>query len=77
MRGTSVRLADGRLLVCCGADRAELFDPSSGVFRRIAGSFGSSPLFAAAVRIGPEELLVTGGYSLTGPATAATWIIQL
>ena len=77
MRGTSVRLADGRLLVCCGADRAELFDPSSGVFRRIAGSFGSSPLFAAAVRIGPEELLVTGGYSLTGPATAETWIIQL
>jgi galactose oxidase-like protein/Kelch motif protein len=77
MRGTSVRLADGRLLVCCGADRAELFDPASGAFRRIAGSFGSGPLFAAAVRIGPEELLVTGGYSLAGPATDATWIIQL
>lgn len=77
MRGTSVRLADGRLLVCCGASRAELFDPSSGVFQRIAGSFGAGPLFAAAVRIGPEELLVTGGYSLTSPATDATWIIQL
>jgi hypothetical protein len=77
MRGTSVRLADGRVLVCCGAARAELFDPSSGLFQRIAGSFGSGPLFAAAVRIGPEELLVTGGYSSTGPATAATWIIQL
>lgn len=77
LRGTTVRLADGRVLVCCGAPHAELFDPSSGVFRQVAGSFGSGPLFAGAVRIGPEELLVTGGYSLSGPATDATWIIQL
>jgi hypothetical protein len=77
MRGTTVRLADGRLLVCCGAPRAELFDPSSGLFRAIPGSFGAGPLFAAAVRIGPEELLVTGGYSLVGPATDAAWIIQV
>ena len=26
MRGTTVRLADGRVVVCCGAARAELFD---------------------------------------------------
>ena len=80
MRGTSVRLADGRLMVCCGASRAELFDPSSGSFRLIAGSFGAGgagPLFAAAVRIGPKDLLVTGGYSLIGPATDASWIIRL
>ncbi len=77
MRGTTVRLADGRVLVCCGAPRAELFDPASGGFREVAGSFGAGPLFASAVRIGPEEVLVTGGYSLSGPPTDATWIIQL
>jgi hypothetical protein len=77
LRGTTVRLADGRVLVCCGASRAELFDPASEVFRQVAGSFGSGPLFAGAVRIGPEELLVTGGYSLSSGPTDATWIIQL
>lgn len=77
MRGTTVRLADGRVVVCCGAARAELFDPSSTAFRQIAGSFGAEPLFASAARIGPEELLITGGYSLVGPATDDAWIIQL
>ena len=35
MRGTTVRLADGRVVVCCGAARAELFDSSSAAFRQI------------------------------------------
>jgi hypothetical protein len=77
MRDTAMRLADGRVLVCCGAARAEILDPADGTFRPIAGSFGAGPLFAGAVRIGPERVLVTGGYSLSGPPTDATWIIQL
>ncbi len=77
MRGTTVLLADGRVVVCCGAARAELFDPSSTAFRQIAGSFGAGPLFAGVARIGPEELLITGGYSLVDPATDDAWIIQL
>jgi galactose oxidase-like protein len=77
MRGTSVLLADGRVVVCCGGVRAEVFDPSSGSFRAVPGSFGDGPLFGAAARIGPEEILVTGGYSLSGPATNVSWIIRL
>lgn len=76
MRGTTLLLADGRVLVCCGAPNAEVFDPTSGVFSEISGSLGAGPLFAAAARVGPEEILVTGGYSLAGPATAEAWLIR-
>jgi hypothetical protein len=76
MRDTSVLLADGRALVCCGAPAAELFDPASGGFTTLAGGLGTGPLFAAAARVGPREVLVTGGYSLSGPATADAWLIH-
>ena len=76
MRGTTLLLADGRALVCCGAPNAEVFDPASGRFAEIQGSLGAGPLFGAAARVGPNEILVTGGYSLDGPATADTWLIR-
>jgi hypothetical protein len=77
IRGSSLRLADGRLVICCGASRAELFDPATGTFRLIEGSFGADPYGAATARVGPQELLVTGGYSSAGPATDAAWLIRL
>jgi hypothetical protein len=76
MRGTSVVLADGRALVCCGAPNAELFDPRSDRFVSVPGTFGAGPLFAAAARIGPDAVLVTGGYSLSGPASSKAWLIR-
>ena len=77
MRGTTLLLADGRALVCCGAPSAEVFDPVSARFAEIPGSLGAGPLFAAAARVGPDEILVTGGYSLEGPATADTWLVHV
>jgi hypothetical protein len=76
LRDTSLLLADGRVLVCCGAADPELFDPESGRFALLPGSLGPGPLFAAAARVGPREVLVTGGYSLSGPATADAWLIR-
>jgi deoxycytidylate deaminase len=76
MRGTSTVLADGRALVCCGAPDAELFDPRSARFVTVPGTFGAGPLFAAAARIGPDAVLVTGGYSLSGPASSDAWLIR-
>ena len=75
MRGTSVVLADGRALVCCGAPDAELFEPGSNRFVTVPGTFGPGPLFSAAARIGPEAVLVTGGYSSSGPASSEAWLI--
>lgn len=76
MRGTTLLLPDGRAVVCCGASNAEVFDPASGRFASIPGSLGVGPLFAAAARVGPDEILVTGGYSLAGPPTADAWLIH-
>jgi hypothetical protein len=76
MRGTTVVLADGQALICCGTSQAEVFDPVSDSFHGIPGSVGDGPLFAAAARVGPQTVLVTGGYSLSGPATAAAWLIE-
>ncbi len=75
-RGTTVLLADGRVLVCCGAAGAETFDPAAGSFTLVPGSVGTGPLFAAAARVAPEALLVTGGYSSSGPATANAWLVH-
>ncbi|HEY1330536.1 MAG TPA: kelch repeat-containing protein [Actinomycetota bacterium] len=76
MRGTSLLLADGTALVCCGAARAEAFDPATDRFSALSGNLGIGPLFAAAARIGSRSVLVTGGYSLSGPATNLAWILR-
>jgi hypothetical protein len=76
LRGTTALLADGRALVCCGALEAELFDPSSNRFQQLPGTLGGGPLFAATALTGPESVLVTGGYSLSGPATDEAWLIR-
>jgi hypothetical protein len=76
MQGTTIVLAGGEALVCCGGAGAELFDPATGEFGRVSGSLGPGPLFAGAARVGPRTVLVTGGYSLSGPATDAAWLVR-
>jgi hypothetical protein len=76
MRGTTLLLAGGRALVCCGAPEPETFDPATETFRVLSGTLGAGPLFAAAARVGPREVLVTGGYSLSGPVTSDAWLIR-
>jgi hypothetical protein len=76
MQGTTILLGDGDALVCCGGPGAEEFDPATDAFRSLPGSMGDGPLFAAAARVGPRTVLVTGGYSLSGPATDSAWLIR-
>jgi hypothetical protein len=73
--GTSIRLASGRVLVSSGAPSPEVFDPASGSFSLLQGSLGLTPLFAAAAAVGRNQVLLTGGYSTSGPATALAWLI--
>jgi len=76
MQGTTILLADGEALVCCGGPGAEVFDPATGEFGALSGTLGPGPLFAAPARVGPRTVLVTGGYSLEGPATDAAWLVR-
>jgi hypothetical protein len=74
--GTSIALPGGLVLLSSGASTPELFDPRTGRFTAMFGTLGVTPLFAAAARVGPRAVLVTGGYSTTGPATSDAWLIR-
>jgi hypothetical protein len=76
MQGTTILLADGKALVCCGGPGEEVFDPVTEEFHALSGTLGPGPLFAAAARVGPRTVLVTGGYSLEGPATDMAWLVR-
>jgi hypothetical protein len=76
MRGTTFVMGKGRVVVASGAPTPEIFDPHRGVFHLIDGSMGRYPLFAAAAPIDDGELLLTGGYSTTGPPSADAWLIS-
>jgi hypothetical protein len=73
--GTSTLLANGQVLVVAGASFPELYDPATGNFHPAGGSTGRATLFGAAARFGPREVLLTGGYSTTGPATAQAFVL--
>jgi hypothetical protein len=74
--GTSLPVSGDRVLISSGAPNPEIYDATTGSFTVLAGSLGISPLFAAAAPVGLNEVLLTGGYSTTGPATALAWLIS-
>ena len=77
VRGTTFVVGAGSVVVAGGAPTPEIFDPRRDVFQVLEGSMGRYPLFAAAAPIGPGELLLTGGYSTTGPSSADAWVISV
>ena len=75
LRGTSVLQENGRVVVAGGADVPEVYEPATGEFARLSGSFGRTPLFAAAARV-RGGVLLCGGYSREGGPTDDAWLVQ-
>ena len=75
LRGTSVLQENGRVVVAGGADSPEIYEPVTGEFARLSGSFGRTPLFAAAARV-QGGVVLCGGYSREGDPTAAAWLVR-
>src|SRR5918997_3662263 len=75
LRGTSILQENGRVVVAGGADGPEVYEPVTGEFARLSGSFGRAPLFAAAARVQGSALLC-GGYSREGGPTDAAWLVR-
>jgi hypothetical protein len=75
LRGTSVLQENGRVVVAGGADGPEVYEPATGEFARLSGSFGRTPLFAAAARV-RGGVLLCGGYSREGGPTDAAWLVR-
>lgn len=74
--GTSVRLADGDVLVTSGAPVAERLDRESGSFRELPIRFPTAYRFAAVALLPGGDVLVTGGYSDENENTAGIWRIE-
>ena len=75
LRGTSILQDNGRVVVAGGADGPEAYEPNTGEFARLSGSFGRTPLFAAAARV-RGGVLLCGGYSREAGPTETAWLVR-
>jgi len=76
LRDTSLRLADGRVLVSGSGRYAELFDAATNAFTRVPGDLGDSYAFASSALLGDGRALVVGGYDDGGRNTDGIWIFR-
>jgi hypothetical protein len=73
--GTSVLLADGRVLIAGGALAAEIFDAQAGAFFEVPGSGVRLPgLFSAAAALPDGRVFVSGGYGHGQAPAVSAWI---
>lgn len=78
IRDAVVLLHNGKILVA-GGGRAEIYDPTTGLFGAVKGGMGTTRYYATATLLTTGEALIVGGYSSeTGnmPANASAWIYQ-
>ena len=72
-----VLLRDGRVLIAGGAERSEVFDPSTGRAVQSGPQFGGSLNFASATLIAGGEVLIAGGYYEDGiRMNRSAWLLQ-
>lgn len=69
-------LKDGRVLIAGGAERVEIYDPSTRTFRAVGGQFDTARFFAAATLLKDGRVLITGGYNDHGAASERVWTYQ-
>ncbi len=71
--GSSVRLANGDVLVAGGAPHAERYDPVGNVFTRVPGDARMAGQFSAVAPLPGGGALITGGYGNGGGPRASAW----
>ena len=72
-QGTSVRLANGDVLVAAGARGAELLDRDSLTFHPVAGDFPAALFFATATPLSTGDVVIVGGYSTDNQSAKGVW----
>ena len=72
-QGTSVRLANGVVLVAAGARGAELLDRDSLRFQPVVGDFPAAMFYATATPLSTGDVVIVGGYSTDNQNTKGVW----
>lgn len=71
-----VLLNNGKVLVAGGANRAEVFDPSTNRFSYVTGDMGASRFFATATRLRNGQVLIIGGYNVQNQVSEQAWLFR-
>lgn len=72
--GSSVRVANGAVLIGGGAPQAELYDPARNAFSIVAGEVRMAGQFSAVASLAGGGALITGGYGNGGGPRASAWV---
>jgi hypothetical protein len=76
LQGTGVLLSNGKVLIAGGANRAEVFDPSTNSFTYTAGDMETPRLFATATRLINGHVLIIGGYHGNSVTSSNAWLYR-
>jgi hypothetical protein len=76
LQGTAILLKNGKVLIAGGANRAEVFDPTTNSFSFADGDMGTKRLFATATLLKDGQVLITGGYTDGNVVSANAWIYR-
>ena len=72
--GAVVTLKNGKVLVACGNERAEVYDPATNSFALVNGQFTAPLSFSTATLLRDGRVLIAGGYDLRIRTTANAWV---
>jgi len=76
LQGTAILLKNGKVLIAGGANRAEVFDPTTNNFSLADGDMGTKKLFSTATLLKNGQVLITGGYTDGNIVSANAWIYR-
>lgn len=76
LRGTTVLLKSGRILIAGGAEHAEIYNAADDIFEIVNGGFEGKRLFSTATILKDGRVLIAGGYGDNISIGSGAWVFS-